>query len=74
MDIRSAKELVKKENTGYSIRKSYSGQIGYDDVFAFVISKGRIQNRFVIVYPDGTISGVDGSMAAMIARSLTEVE
>lgn len=73
MDIRSAKELVKKANNGYTLRKSYSGTLGYDDVFAFVISKGRTQNRFVVVYPDGTVSGVDGPMAAMIANSLTEV-
>jgi len=74
MDIRSAKELAKKENSGYSILKSYSGTLGYDDVFAFVISKGGTQRRFVVVYPDNTVSGVDGPMAAMIANSLTEVE
>lgn len=73
MDIRSAKELARKANSGYSILKSYSGRLGDDDVFAFVISKGGIQNRFVVVYPDGTVSGVDGPMAAMVANSLTEV-
>lgn len=67
-------ELVKKANSGYRILKSYSGHLGYDEVFAFVISKGITQNRFLIVYHDGTISDVDGSMAAMIANSLIEVE
>jgi hypothetical protein len=74
MDIRSAMELVKKANSGYHILKSYSGQLGYDEVFAFVISKGGTQNRFVIVYPDETVSDVDGIMAAMIVNSLIEVE
>lgn len=73
MDIRSAKELAKKANSGYSILKSYSGNLGGDDVFAFVISKSRMDRRFVVVYPDGTISGVDGPMAAMVANSLKEV-
>lgn len=74
MDIRSAKKLAIKANNGYSISKSYFGRLGYDDVFAFVISKGKMDNRFVVVYPDETVSGVDGSMAAVIARSLTEVK
>lgn len=74
MDLRSAKELAKKANPGYSIAKSYSGRLGDDDVFAFVIFKGITQKRFIIVYPDETVSGVDGSMAAMIVNSLTEVE
>ncbi len=74
MDILGAKNLVRKVNAGYSIVKSYSGRLGHDDVFAFVISKGGTQRRFVVVYSDGTVSGVDGSMAAMIANSLTEVK
>ena len=74
MDIRSAKELAKKANSGYSIVKSYSGRLGDDDVFAFIISNGRIDRRFIVVYSDGTVSGVDGPMAAMVANSLTEVE
>lgn len=73
MDIRSAKELAKKANSGYSILKSYFGRLGDDDVFAFIISKGRGQRRFVVVYPDKTVSGVDGPMAAMVANSLKEV-
>ena len=49
MDIRSSKELAKKANSGYSILKSYSGTLGYDDVFAFVITRGTSQNRFGVV-------------------------
>ncbi len=73
MDIRSAKRLAVKANDGYSVLKSYFGRLGYDDVFAFVISKSKMDNRFVVVYPDETVSGVDGPMAAIIANSLTEV-
>lgn len=73
MNKRSAEELVKKANKGYFIRKAYYGKLGDDDVFAFVISNGGIQNRFVVVYSDGTVSGVDGPMAAMVANSLKEV-
>lgn len=74
MDIRSAKKLAIKANDGYSVVRSYFGRLGQDDVFAFVLSKGAIQNRFVVVYPDETVSGVDGSMAGMIAKSLIEVK
>ena len=73
MNKRSAEELVKKANKGYFILKAYSGRLGDDDVFAFVISNGGPANQFVVVYPDETVSGVDGPMAATVANSLKEV-
>ena len=73
MNKRSAEELVKKAYEGYSILKAYSGILGDDDIFAFVISNGGPARHFVVVYPDGTVSGVDGPMAAAIANSLNEV-
>ena len=73
MDLKGAKNKVLKEFPGSEISKSYSGTIGDDSVFGFIVGNGY-DNHFVVVYDDGELREVTGSLAGTIARSLKEVQ
>ena len=72
MDIKSAQKLVMMGFPKYSISKSYSGKIGSEEVFGFIINKG-ISGKFIVVYTDGTVTETTGLMAESMMKSLKEV-
>ena len=72
MDIKGAKKKVLEQYTQQEIFNSYTGTIGSDSVFGFIVGNGY-DNCFVVVYEDGELREVNGPMAGTIARSLKEV-
>lgn len=72
MDIKGAKKLVLEQYAGKDIQKTYSGNLGEDSVFGFIVGDGY-DNCFVVVYEDGELREVNGPMAGAVARSLKEV-
>ena len=73
MDLKGAKKIVLAQYSQQTITKSYSGKLGYDSVFGFIVGDGY-DNHFVIVYSDGELREITGPLAGSIARSLKEVQ
>lgn len=72
MDLKGAKKIVLSQYPKQAISKSYSGMLGDDSVFGFIVGDGY-DNHFVVVYSDGELREVTGPMAGSVARSLKEV-
>ncbi len=72
MDLKGAKKKVLNEFPGYEISKSYSGTLGDDSVFGFIVGNDY-DNHFVVVYFSGELREIPGPIAGSIARSLNEV-
>ena len=72
MDIKGAKKLVLEQYPGKDVQKTYSGKLGEDSVFGFIVGNGY-DNCVVVVYDNGELREVNGPMAGAVARSLKEV-